>query len=289
MAKKRSAIPKRTIQVPTAEEAAFLKAIAADPEEDAPRLVYADWLEENGQPARAELIRVQVRLARMSDNDPDQPALAVRRRELILDAARALGPERFNRLIDSIRQVRARGRLRFWQEELMDRLAPDGKPLLTGPDDFIAVFDGVEPLPVTPPVITQEEFLQNPSHYYYGGGAKIEEEWIAHAWETVPEFRENVSYEFAREASKVGGLDGCRSHLEFLDRILPLRGLVELYERVRAESPHREPEFRPTFSRVFKERMAAFPPPFTKREIIAALGEELARELGVQDDPAYPD
>jgi uncharacterized protein (TIGR02996 family) len=33
------------------DEAAFLNAILANPEDDAPRLVYADWLEERGDPA----------------------------------------------------------------------------------------------------------------------------------------------------------------------------------------------------------------------------------------------
>lgn len=38
---------------------ALLRAILDEPADDAPRLVYADWLEENGQPERAEFIRVQ--------------------------------------------------------------------------------------------------------------------------------------------------------------------------------------------------------------------------------------
>jgi uncharacterized protein (TIGR02996 family) len=38
---------------------AFLQAILHDPDSDAPRLVYADWLEETGGTERAELIRLQ--------------------------------------------------------------------------------------------------------------------------------------------------------------------------------------------------------------------------------------
>ena len=41
----------------------LLDAILADPADDAPRLVYADWLDENGQAERAEFIRLQVALA----------------------------------------------------------------------------------------------------------------------------------------------------------------------------------------------------------------------------------
>jgi uncharacterized protein (TIGR02996 family) len=40
----------------------LLARIIADPACDAVRLVYADYLEENGQPERAEFVRVQVEL-----------------------------------------------------------------------------------------------------------------------------------------------------------------------------------------------------------------------------------
>ena len=41
----------------------LLRDILDDPEDDGPRLVYSDWLEENGLPERAEFIRVQVEKA----------------------------------------------------------------------------------------------------------------------------------------------------------------------------------------------------------------------------------
>jgi uncharacterized protein (TIGR02996 family) len=46
-------------------ERAFLDEICSHPEDDAARLVYADWLDERGQPHRAEFIRTQVQLATM--------------------------------------------------------------------------------------------------------------------------------------------------------------------------------------------------------------------------------
>ena len=49
------------------DESALLAAILAHPDEDTPRLMYADWLDEHGQPERAEFIRLQCRLARMRD------------------------------------------------------------------------------------------------------------------------------------------------------------------------------------------------------------------------------
>lgn len=43
---------------------ALLDAVFADPDADTPRLVYADWLDENRQPNYAEFVRLQVEAAR---------------------------------------------------------------------------------------------------------------------------------------------------------------------------------------------------------------------------------
>jgi uncharacterized protein (TIGR02996 family) len=45
------------------ERQAFLAAICAQPDEDMPRLAFADWLDEHGEHDRAEFVRVQVALA----------------------------------------------------------------------------------------------------------------------------------------------------------------------------------------------------------------------------------
>lgn len=47
------------------DRAAFLAAIIAEPENDLPRLIYADYLDERGESERAEFIRVQCELARL--------------------------------------------------------------------------------------------------------------------------------------------------------------------------------------------------------------------------------
>src|SRR5262245_44072357 len=62
-------------------EVAFLAALYDQPEDDTPRLIYADWLEEHGQPQRAELIRLQCRIANGSphtDEDEDRADALVR-------------------------------------------------------------------------------------------------------------------------------------------------------------------------------------------------------------------
>lgn len=57
---------------------ALLRAIGEHPEEDTPRLMYADWLEENGQTERADFVRNQVELGRVGLDDPARRPLVVK-------------------------------------------------------------------------------------------------------------------------------------------------------------------------------------------------------------------
>jgi uncharacterized protein (TIGR02996 family) len=65
------------------QEEALLQAILAAPDDDAVRLVYADWLEENGRPQRAELIRLQCELARLPAESPRRQGLQEREQALL--------------------------------------------------------------------------------------------------------------------------------------------------------------------------------------------------------------
>jgi uncharacterized protein (TIGR02996 family) len=81
------------------DEAALLRAIATNPDEDTPRLAYADWLDENqpnrptkkrGKPARvaaenprAEFIRGQIELAQLKEDSPHRREVAFRCRQLL--------------------------------------------------------------------------------------------------------------------------------------------------------------------------------------------------------------
>jgi uncharacterized protein (TIGR02996 family) len=62
---------------------AFLEAVIAVPEDDTPRLVYADFLDEQGQADRTEFIRVQCALARMPRDEPRREELAAREQALL--------------------------------------------------------------------------------------------------------------------------------------------------------------------------------------------------------------
>jgi uncharacterized protein (TIGR02996 family) len=65
----------------TSDERTFLDAICAQPDDDTARLVFADWLTENGQPDRGEFIRVEIELARTPPGtDSDE-----RRRRVLFD------------------------------------------------------------------------------------------------------------------------------------------------------------------------------------------------------------
>jgi len=64
-------------------EEAFLEAIREQPDDEVPRLIYADWLEEHGQPERAEFIRVQLRLALLSEDTSERAALTQREQALL--------------------------------------------------------------------------------------------------------------------------------------------------------------------------------------------------------------
>src|SRR5262249_24596935 len=86
---------------PMTNAEAFLEAIREEPDDDTHRLVYADWLEANGPPDRAEFIRIQCELARAPGQDPDRLRLQERERALLA-------------LHDTAWAQPLRGRVRSW-------------------------------------------------------------------------------------------------------------------------------------------------------------------------------
>ena len=63
------------------DEQAFVQAILANPTDDGPRLVYADWLEERGD-LRGEFLRTLTALLRMPRKDKRQAGFRKRLKEL---------------------------------------------------------------------------------------------------------------------------------------------------------------------------------------------------------------
>jgi uncharacterized protein (TIGR02996 family) len=67
----------------TADEQALLRNVLVDPAADLWRLVYAGWLEEHGQPERAEFVRLQIEVVKTPSNLPTGA--------VVYDAGRPIG------------------------------------------------------------------------------------------------------------------------------------------------------------------------------------------------------
>jgi uncharacterized protein (TIGR02996 family) len=97
----------------SADEAALLAAVAADPASDLPRLLYADFLDDRGQAVRAEFIRVQCTIAKLEVGPRSEVdrnwRLWKRQQELLDDHARELLPSGADALLADRRPVFARG------------------------------------------------------------------------------------------------------------------------------------------------------------------------------------
>lgn len=75
-----------------AARAALLAAIAAAPDAEAPRLIYADWLAQRGDP-RGELLHAQLAIARLPAGDPALAELRAWERRILREhEARLAGP-----------------------------------------------------------------------------------------------------------------------------------------------------------------------------------------------------
>src|SRR5262249_57285413 len=96
------------------------------PEEDGPRLVYADWLEENGDCDGAEFIRIQLELAQPTCRDRRRPELVRRSRELLDMHRSAWFPEFTGWKL---------GRTFYIQRGFVDALETRGELFLHGLDD----------------------------------------------------------------------------------------------------------------------------------------------------------
>jgi uncharacterized protein (TIGR02996 family) len=67
----------------SADREGLLQAILDNPDDDTPRLVYADWLEDNGDAEQARFIRTQIELARLPEYDPQRIRRWYEERDLV--------------------------------------------------------------------------------------------------------------------------------------------------------------------------------------------------------------
>src|SRR5262249_38242329 len=94
---------------------AFLQAILEDPEDDAVRLIYAYWLQENAQPAGAEVIRVQIALAGLHPGDPRWEPLAEREEELLREHRERWTAELTQRVLDRLGEADKESLCKHWK------------------------------------------------------------------------------------------------------------------------------------------------------------------------------
>ena len=108
------------------EQDALLQAVCDAPEEDAPRLVYADWLEEHGDPDYAAFIRLQIQIARI----PAEPRKRDPARDELRDRENAIWrrlKKRWRPLLEPIRASK-RDFARGFYFAVADRFAAFGYP-----------------------------------------------------------------------------------------------------------------------------------------------------------------
>jgi uncharacterized protein (TIGR02996 family) len=117
---------------------AFLEAIREQPDDDGPRLVYADWLDDHGQPDRAEFIRVQCERARGAEGP---------RAEVLIQRARELLEARWEEWVGPLREAVRSTKAHFAEAWLTGGFHPDGlsrfrrgfvDTLTLGAEDFLA-------------------------------------------------------------------------------------------------------------------------------------------------------
>lgn len=181
--------------------------------------------------------------------------------DLIKRVLECLGGEAFNRLVLSVEKTRKGERLRFWQEELLCRITDEAGVRIDTPKKFIEAFEGVSPVDIPILPLTKEEFFQEPNRVWYSTRrAQVLPAWFLEAWESVPAFRENLTYELTRSVSKNGDFFIASDLLEYLPTVLVRQQVVMLYEEIRDQSSRLEFEWRGEFEKAFCEHAGVLPP-----------------------------
>jgi uncharacterized protein (TIGR02996 family) len=104
----------------TADEDGLLRAVVEDPDDDVPRLVYADWLEENGQAQRAELLRLQCDPARVEPSPREKELAQALSAELLAGLGGLVERCTFERGMPRLEVG-----MRVFQSRAFQELAPD--------------------------------------------------------------------------------------------------------------------------------------------------------------------
>lgn len=121
-------------EVTTSAHDDFMGSIIASPDDDAPRLVYADWLEEHGgEPERAEFIRCQIELAKPL---PQTGAAEARKAANILARYRKGAPVPLKAKTPAMQLVRDTLRIEFLRDAELRLLTSKGGEWIEQLDHF---------------------------------------------------------------------------------------------------------------------------------------------------------
>jgi uncharacterized protein (TIGR02996 family) len=137
----------------TDEQRALWAAIRAHPDDDTPRLVYADWLQENGDEPRAEFIRLQIEQNALFSpsalcSDSAERRLTKREAKLIRlhrdEWFRGLS-ETFDSAVKGFNWAHAQKDIKFARGFVREILLPlEVAPLLAARDSEIEPIEGVK-------------------------------------------------------------------------------------------------------------------------------------------------
>jgi uncharacterized protein (TIGR02996 family) len=110
------------------DDSAYLRAVCWSPFDDGPRLVYADRLEERGECARAEFIRVQCELAtidrKLGEHNSDSKGTCICRCCVILRKAIAPLRRRERELLEAFAPGRRKRNRWHWLQPLCEIMPP---------------------------------------------------------------------------------------------------------------------------------------------------------------------
>ena len=187
------------------------------------------------------------------------------REQLISQVINAIGAQQFNRCVESLSDTLQLGRLRYWQESLIERALPqlesDTRAYIAALgtfDAFTALFDGESRRPFA---VTKDAFVARPIDYYDDTECKFDTDWLDAALSSV-EFREHLYGDIVVVlcvSTDWGDVAATRILLQHL----PTSLWVECYNYINHELAVPEGEWRGEFETMFPSASPHLPKPST--------------------------
>ena len=199
-----------------------------------------------------------------------------------------IGKDGFNKLVMHVRETVERGKLRFWQQQFLERLHDEVGVSVDSIAAYTEMFGSVMPIPTGRPISRSEFLASKTASFTMDVDPRIHHEWIATKWDVDSDYRnETVDY-LDHEIEKLGDLEAHILTLKRLAKALPDSRIVELYIELRDRHPSQEAAIRPQFEVALEAQAAQLPRLRTKQEIASRIGDDVASELGIWSDDRIP-